>query len=64
MSKLRGAVVLIEGEETLGRNHHTWKKRVKELARKEKQEEKMKRRQGKTSTPSATKMPELIEEEN
>ncbi|MEJ2092532.1 MAG: hypothetical protein P8X65_10115 [Syntrophobacterales bacterium] len=48
----------------MARNHHTWKKRVKELARKEKQEEKMRRRQGKTLTPSAAKMPEEGQEEN
>jgi hypothetical protein len=47
----------------LARNHHTWKKRVKELARKEKQEEKMRRRQGKILTPSAAQMPEEGQEE-
>jgi len=48
----------------MARNHHTWKKRVKELARKEKQEEKRKRRQGKASTPPAAKMPGEDREEN
>jgi len=48
----------------VARNHHTWKKRVKELARKEKQEEKRKRRQGKTSTPPAAGMPEEDQGEN
>ncbi|MEJ2093468.1 MAG: hypothetical protein P8X65_14905 [Syntrophobacterales bacterium] len=48
----------------MARNRHTWKKRVKELARKEKQEEKMRRRQGKALTPAAIKMPEEGTEEN
>jgi hypothetical protein len=47
----------------LARNRYGWQKRAKELARKEKNDEKMKRRQGKTSTPPAEGMPEVIAEE-
>jgi hypothetical protein len=46
----------------LARNRYGWQKRAKELARKEKHDEKMKRRQGKTTTPPAEEMPELVEE--
>jgi hypothetical protein len=37
----------------LARNRYGWQKRAKELARKQKHDEKMKRRQGKTRTESA-----------
>jgi hypothetical protein len=47
----------------LARNRYGWQKRAKELARKEKNDEKMKRRQGKTSTPPAEGMPGVIAEE-
>jgi hypothetical protein len=41
----------------LARNRYGWQKRAKEIARKQKNEEKMKRRQGKTPPPPAGKMP-------
>jgi len=40
----------------MARSPHSWKKRVKELARKEKAEEKMKRRQNKSKTESTEKI--------
>jgi hypothetical protein len=46
----------------LARNRYGWQKRAKELARKEKHDEKMKRRQGKTTTPPAEKMPKVLAE--
>jgi len=46
----------------LARNRYGWQKRAKELARKDKHDEKMKRRQGKTTTPPAEDMPEVIAE--
>jgi len=39
----------------VARNRHSWEKRAKELARKAKAEEKMKRRQGKSQPESAEK---------
>jgi hypothetical protein len=47
----------------LARNRYGWNKRTKEIARKQKSEEKIKRRQGKAPTPPAEEMPEVIEEE-
>jgi hypothetical protein len=47
----------------LARNRYGWQKRAKELARKEKSDEKMKRRQGKTTIPPAEEMPGVAEEE-
>jgi hypothetical protein len=47
----------------LARNRHSWEKRAKELARKEKHAEKMKRRQSKTPTPPAEATAETVEEE-
>jgi hypothetical protein len=44
----------------LARNRYGWQKRAKELARKEKSDEKMKRRQGKTTTPPAEDMPVIV----
>jgi hypothetical protein len=41
----------------LARNRYGWQKRAKELARKEKSDDKMKRRQGKATTPPAEEMP-------
>ncbi len=35
----------------MARNRYGWQKRAKEMARKEKNDEKMKRRQGKAITP-------------
>jgi hypothetical protein len=46
----------------LARNRYGWQKRAKEMARKEKNDEKIKRRQGKTMTPTAEEMPEVVEE--
>jgi len=46
----------------LARNRYGWQKRAKELARKEKKDEKMKRRQSKTTTLSAEEIPEAAEE--
>jgi hypothetical protein len=42
----------------VARNHHSWKKRVKELARKEKAEEKRQRRQNKGKAEAADNAPE------
>ena len=46
----------------MARNRYGWQKRAKEMARKEKNNEKMKRRQGKTITPAAEEMPVVVEE--
>jgi hypothetical protein len=46
----------------LARNRYGWQKRAKELARKEKKDDKMKRRQNKTTTLPAEEMPEVVEE--
>jgi hypothetical protein len=46
----------------LARNRYGWQKRAKEMARKEKNDEKMKRRQGKTTTPPDEEMPRVVEE--
>jgi hypothetical protein len=46
----------------LARNRYGWQKRAKEMARKEKNDEKMKRRQGKFATSLAEEMPGVIEE--
>ncbi|MDD3582319.1 MAG: hypothetical protein PHW74_15045 [Desulfobacca sp.] len=46
----------------MARKRYGWEKRAKELARKEKKDEKMKRRQGKTTTPPAEEMPQAGEE--
>ncbi|MFZ5453209.1 MAG: hypothetical protein ACOZF2_15225 [Thermodesulfobacteriota bacterium] len=45
----------------MARNRYGWQKRAKEMARKEKNDEKMKRRQGKAATPTAEEMPEVVE---
>jgi hypothetical protein len=42
----------------LARNRYGWQKRAKEMARKEKNDEKIKRRQGKALAPAAEEMPE------
>jgi hypothetical protein len=47
----------------LARNRYGWQKRAKELARKQKHDDKMKRRQGKTQTESAAAWPEATEAE-
>jgi hypothetical protein len=48
----------------LARNRYGWQKRAKEMARKEKNDEKMKRRQGKIVSSPAEVMPEVSEEFN
>ena len=45
-------------EVNLARNRYGWQKRAKEIARKEKNDEKMKRRQSKTTIPPAEDLPE------
>ena len=47
----------------MARNRYGWQKRAKEMARKEKNDEKMKRRQSKAATLSAEEIPEAAEEE-
>jgi hypothetical protein len=46
----------------LAKNRYGWQKRAKELARKQKNDDKMKRRQGKATTLEAEEMPETSEE--
>ena len=46
----------------MARNRYGWQKRAKEMARKEKNDEKMKRRQGKTMAPPAEEIPGVVEE--
>jgi hypothetical protein len=46
----------------VARNHHSWKKRVKELARKEKAEEKRQRRQNKGKSEAPDHAPDNLEE--
>jgi len=41
----------------LARNRYGWQKRAKEIARKQKNDDKMKRRQGKTPVPEAEARP-------
>ncbi len=48
----------------MAKNRYGWQKRAKEMARKEKNEEKMKRRQGKALRPSAEDLPEGAAEPN
>jgi hypothetical protein len=46
----------------LARNRYGWQKRAKEIARKQKNDDKMKRRQGKATTLETEEMPETSEE--
>jgi hypothetical protein len=46
----------------LARNRYGWQKRAKEIARKQKNDDKMKRRQGKIITLSEDEMPGVSEE--
>ena len=46
----------------MARNRYGWQKRAKEMARKEKNDEKMKRRQGKAITPLVEDMPEVVQD--
>jgi hypothetical protein len=51
-----------EGRETLAKNRYGWQKRAKELARKQKHDDKLKRRQNKATTPEGEETPETFEE--
>ncbi len=44
-------------EDNLARNRYGWQKRAKEMARKQKNEDKMKRRQGKAPLAEVLEMP-------
>ena len=46
----------------MARNRYGWQKRAKEMARKEKNDEKMKRRQGKIASTPDEEMPEVVED--
>lgn len=46
----------------MAKNRYGWQKRAKELARKQKQEDKMKRRQNKAAAREVEETPELLEE--
>ncbi len=46
----------------MARNRYGWEKRAKEMARKQKNEEKMKRRQNKTAPAPASELAEAAEE--
>jgi hypothetical protein len=46
----------------LAKNRYGWQKRAKELARKQKQEDKMRRRQNKAAAREVEETPELLEE--
>ena len=46
----------------MARNRYGWEKRAKEMARKQKNDEKMKRRQGKIETAPEEETPEVAED--
>ncbi len=46
----------------MARNRYGWEKRAKEMARKQKNDEKMKRRQGKAEAAPAEELPEVVED--
>jgi hypothetical protein len=46
----------------LAKNRYGWQKRAKELARKQKNEDKMKRRQGKALEPSVAELPAAVDD--
>jgi hypothetical protein len=46
----------------MARNRYGWQKRAKEIARKQKNDDKMKRRQGKVAELEGEEMPETSEE--
>jgi hypothetical protein len=48
----------------LAKNRYGWNKRIKEIARKMKQEDKLKRRQSKSQDKPADDTPEAVAEEN
>ncbi len=45
----------------MARNRYGWEKRAKEMARKQKSDEKMKRRQGKAAAPATEKTGEVAD---
>lgn len=51
-----------KGGNNLAKNRYGWQKRAKELARKQKNEDKMKRRQGKALEPSVAELPEAVDD--
>ena len=46
----------------MARNRYGWEKRAKEMARKQKNDEKMKRRQGKAGAPATEENPEAVDD--
>lgn len=48
----------------MARNRYGWEKRAKEMARKQKNDEKMKRRQGKAGAPATEENPEAVDDLN
>jgi len=46
----------------MAKNRYGWQKRAKELARKQKHDDKLKRRQNKATAPAGEEVPELAEE--
>ncbi len=48
----------------MARNRYGWEKRAKEMARKQKNDEKMKRRQGKAGVPATEENPEAVDDLN
>ena len=46
----------------MAKNRYGWQKRAKEIARKQKQEDKMKRRQNKAAAREVEETPDLLEE--
>ena len=48
----------------MARNRYGWEKRAKEMARKQKNDEKMKRRQGKAEAPATEENPEAVDDLN
>jgi hypothetical protein len=48
----------------LAKSRYGWQKRAKEVARQQKSEEKMKRRQGKAPIPATQEVPKAVEEES
>lgn len=48
----------------MAKNRYGWQKRAKEMARKEKNDEKMKRRQGKAINPPEEELSEVLMDNN
>jgi hypothetical protein len=59
----RGFGILNIERQDLARNRYGWQKSAKELARKERKAEKIRRRQGKTTTSAVEEVPGGIAEE-